>query len=454
MEKFDIIIRPMLSERDVTKEKTCYYVPCMVKGKPEGDIYEMFKVMANKCKKSTWFCLKFTFLPPHLMNHLIASLCRGYEISKFADTMQDKKLISLFRGTVVFDLEKTRLQKLLVTTSPNLIQIQVLDFKTNAVIKRGSYSHLANLVEGEIMKIISTRYKMTNVKFEKKWECGCVKPESVTGSIDFTEENSTEYFCETCTVTHKFIDEWSNKQSQKRGSKRKKVDGSGSPKKNNTSRKTQYQLSQQFGESNFDTPYSKPTVIAAKLHFPPGALHALSRKNSLRVFTKEEFNYAKMVMIVQNILADVLFDLLKQDRGGNVKPRSECDVTYLYGEHRNLNKHIPSYSVGRRNPWGGTWQDLQNADIATGDDIERIRLTRNELQHSNGFKLEDARYKDMCNIIDDLLKRFDRRNNPAKLYTEELKDILCRTLSGEEVNGVQSEMAIEIEIEHQMNIPP
>lgn len=212
MEKFDIIIRPMLSERDVTKEKTCYYVPCMVKGKPEGDIYEMFKVMANKCKKSTWFCLKFTFLPPHLMNHLIASLCRGYEISKFADTMQDKKLISLFRGTVVFDLEKTRLQKLLVTTSPNLIQIQVLDFKTNAVIKRGSYSHLANLVEGEIMKIISTRYKMTNVKFEKKWECGCVKPESVTGSIDFTEENSTEYFCETCTVTHKFIDEWSNKQ--------------------------------------------------------------------------------------------------------------------------------------------------------------------------------------------------------------------------------------------------
>lgn len=153
--------------------------------------------------------------------------------------------------------------------------------------------------------------------------------------------------------------------------------------------------------------------------------------------SKEEFNFAKTGMIVLNILADVLFDLLKQDIG-NVKPRSECDITYLYGEHRNLNKHIPSNSGGRRYPWGGTWHDIQNTDIATGDDIERIRLTRNEIQHSKTFKLDDTRYIDLCNIIGDLLKRFDQRNNPSKLYTEQLQEILNRTLSDEEVNGVQS----------------
>ncbi|XP_052063135.1 uncharacterized protein LOC127702871 [Mytilus californianus] len=212
MEKFDILIRPIISVGDVTAEKSCYYVPCMVKDKPERDIYEMFNVTKDTCKKSTWFCLKFSFLPTHLMNHLIASLCREYEVSKVSDTIQNKKLIALFSGTAVFDLQKTRLQKLLVTICPNLIQIQVLEFKTNAVIKRGSYSHIADFVEGEIIKIISTRFKMTNVTFEKKWECGSVKPEFVTGSNDFTEEQNTEYFCETCTASHKLIDEWSKHQ--------------------------------------------------------------------------------------------------------------------------------------------------------------------------------------------------------------------------------------------------
>lgn len=213
MEKFDILIRPITAvEEDFTPQNPSYYVPCMVKEKPECDIYEMFNVTEDKCKKSTWFCLKFSFLPPHLMHHLIASLCREYEVSKVFDPIQNKKVTALFRGTAVFDLQNTRLQKLLVSVLPNLIQIQVLEFRTNAVIKRGSFLHIADFVEGEISKIISTRFKMTNVTFEKKWECGSVKPEFVTGSNDFMEEHDTEYFCETCTASHKLIDEWSKQQ--------------------------------------------------------------------------------------------------------------------------------------------------------------------------------------------------------------------------------------------------
>ncbi|CAG2195641.1 unnamed protein product [Mytilus edulis] len=111
MEKFDIIIRPTISDRDGADEKPCYYVPCMVKSEPECDIYEMFNVTENTCTKSTWICYKFRFLPPHLMNHLIASLCRKYKIAEIV-TKEHKRQIALFRGSAVFELQTTKLVKL------------------------------------------------------------------------------------------------------------------------------------------------------------------------------------------------------------------------------------------------------------------------------------------------------------------------------------------------------
>lgn len=54
-----------------------------------------------------------------------------------------------------------------------------------------------------------------------------------------------------------------------------------------------------------------------------------------------------MGMIVLNVLTDVLYDLIKHDKP-NLRPRKECDITYLYSEHRIINKHIPSKR------WGGT----------------------------------------------------------------------------------------------------
>ncbi|CAC5381748.1 unnamed protein product [Mytilus coruscus] len=154
---------------------------------------------------------------------------------------------------------------------------------------------------------------------------------------------------------------------------------------------------------------------------------------SLTGFTKEEINFTKMGMIVLNILADALYDLLKQDKQ-NLRPRCDCDITYLYSEHRNLNKHIPS------NSWGGQWQRIQNTDLAIGDDIERIRLTRNELQHSRIFQLDNKRFIQLCNILSDLLKRFDQHNKPTRLYTDHLNDILAKTISAEEVKSIENEI--------------
>ncbi|XP_052100749.1 uncharacterized protein LOC127734783 [Mytilus californianus] len=168
MEKFDIIIRPIKSDRYPADERMCYYVPCMIKAKPGCDIYEMFNVAEDTCKKSTWICFKFRFLPPHLMNHLIASLCREYEVSEVGVTEQGKtqaeRVIALFKGTAVFELEKiTKLSKLLITACPNFIQMQILEFGRRAIIKRGMYKHIADFVTEEINKIISTRFRMTNM---------------------------------------------------------------------------------------------------------------------------------------------------------------------------------------------------------------------------------------------------------------------------------------------------
>ncbi|CAG2211733.1 unnamed protein product [Mytilus edulis] len=405
MEKFDIIIRPNLSDGDAADETPCYYVPCIIKAEPEYDIYEMFNVTENTCTKSTWLCYKFRFLPPHLMNHLIASLCRKYTVAEFV-TKEQKRQIALFRGSAVFELQKTtKLTKLHVMKCPNWIQIQVWQFGKER--EGGLFKFIDEFVTEEIVKIISTRFKMSNVNFEKKWECGHTKPESVTGSNDFfSEEQITEYYCETCTCTHIFIGEWQDLQKVCVRVKASIRD-----------------ISNNCGE---------PSAPA-----------------SLTGFTNEEINFTKMGIIVLNILADASYDLLKQDKP-NLRPRRECDITNLYSEHRNLNKHIPS------NSWGGSWQRIQNTDLAIGDDIERIRLTRNELQHSRIFHLDDTRFNELCNILSDLLKRFDNHNKPAILYTDQLNKILAKTVSAEEVKLIKNEifgMTIEVDFEHQVNLP-
>ncbi|XP_071142193.1 uncharacterized protein [Mytilus edulis] len=207
MEKFDIIIRP--NQLEGADENPFYYVPCMIKAEPYCDIYKMFNVTEDIGKRSMWLCFKFRFLPPHVMNHLIASLSRMYAVATVVDKGENKRQIALFKGTAVFEIQKTeKLRKLLVMTFPSLILIQVLEFGNE--IKRGVYKNIANFVTGEINKIISAKFKMSNVEFEKKWECGLTKPGLVIGQNGFCIEQGAEYYCETCITTHRFIDEWSD----------------------------------------------------------------------------------------------------------------------------------------------------------------------------------------------------------------------------------------------------
>ncbi|XP_076116612.1 uncharacterized protein LOC143084091 [Mytilus galloprovincialis] len=442
MEKFDIIIRPNTSEtqRDAGDDKPLYYLPCMIKSEPECDIYKMFNVTENICTKSTWLCYVFRFLPPHLMNHLIASLCRKYNVAEVV-TKEQKIQITLFRSSAVFELQKTtKLRKLLIMKGPNIIQIQIWQFGKQVTVERGLFKYIADFVTEEISKLISTRFKMSNVRFELKWECGQTKPECVTGSFDLSEDQENIYYCKTCTTIHTFTGEWLDLQHKTSDSSenvpRSNLQIESSSQTQTTVQSTKVRVRVQAGERVFSNVNERATGTAISAEF-----------------TEEEFNFTKMGMIALNIFADVLYDLLKPDKP-HLRPRCDCDITYLYSEHRKLNKHVPSNSNHPRchpGPWGGCWQDFKNTDIAIGDDIERIRLTRNELQHSQLFKLDDMRFNELSNISSDLLKRFDRHNTPTKLYTDRLKEILAKSISKEEVKSIENEisgMTIEVDIEH------
>ncbi|XP_063407885.1 uncharacterized protein LOC134691346 [Mytilus trossulus] len=430
MEKFDIIIRPTISDRDAADTKTCYYIPCMVKEVLDCPINEQFNVTEKNCTKSTWLCFKFKFLPGHLMNHLIASLSRKYEIAEVPVRGQTKRPIALFRGTVVFKLQKT--SKLLVMTYQNVIQIQVWDFGKHGNIERCFFKNINDFVTEEINTIISKRFKMTTVKFDKMLGCSLAEPDCVTGFY----EQDADYFCEMCTETH--INEWSDHAPIKlteKSEKNQHVPGSYSCIENNR----QIQTTPTKVHLCFKTGKRDHSNVSEE---PPS-------KRSLREFTKEEINFTKMGIIVLNILADVSYDLLKPDKP-NLRPRSDYDISHLYQEHFKLNKHIPT------NRWGGNWQTIKGTDIAIGDDIERIRLTRNELQHSTAAELGDTRFNELCNILTELLKRFDHYNKPQKLYTDELNDILAKTITDEDVKSVKNdflEMTVEVEIEQQFNVP-
>ncbi|XP_076082647.1 uncharacterized protein LOC143053755 [Mytilus galloprovincialis] len=430
MEKFDIIIRPTVSDRDAADTNPCYYIPCMVKDVPDCPIHEQFNVTEKNCTKSTWLCFKFKFLPGHLMNHLIASLSRKYEIAEVPVRGQTKRPIALFRGAVVFKFQKT--SKLLVMTYPNVIQIQVWDFGKHCNIERCLFKDIDDFVTREINTIICKRFKMTTVKFDKMLGCSLAEPDRVTGFY----KQDADYFCEMCTETH--INEWSDHapiQLTKISEKTQHVPGShlwveNTSPMQNTSTKVR------FSVKRVKRDYSN---ISEE---PPS-------KRNLREFTAEQINFTKMGIIVLNILADASYDLLKQDIP-NLRPRSDCDITYLYQEHRKLKKHVPSKG------WGGEWQKIQVTNIAVGDDIERIRLTRNELQHSRAAELGDTRFNELCNILSDLLKRFDHYNKPQKLYTDELKDILAKNITDEDVKSVKNdlpEMTFEVEIEQHFNVP-
>ncbi|VDI82033.1 Hypothetical predicted protein [Mytilus galloprovincialis] len=403
MEKFDIIIRPKMLIDGKELVDPHYYVPCMIKTIVSKEILEQLIIPQHK---SYCLCLEFDFLPPAFINHLMISCIRRFTTSQFC-RQKNHLTPALFRHTGIFDLNSC--ERLLVASFKNFIQIQVWKYDSQF---RTSYKDIRDFILTEIDKIKRDRYRLFRINYDVKIKCESTSYECFDGIIK-PPENGHEYLCIEHKGPHIYRDDWFS----------------------------EHKTTKRAAECQTEQDQKKDEDISSFV------IH-VQKKMKMEASSTVEMNMAKMVKVALNILADVLFDLLKLETYGDptyvFRPRNQCDITFLYGEHRRMNKHKPSNSSKRRCPWGGEWTDIAGTDNALGDDIERIRLTRNELQHMKFFALDDTRYTELCTILQDVLNRFDKHINPSHLYTDRLNKILENTVEREDVECFKLEITSKL----------
>lgn len=158
MKRFDIIVN--------MENKNSYIMPSMMPISSFESVCNDIGIYAGKCQRSSWFCLKFSFLPPAFFNHLSAWLIQKYKPSGMRD---DSEALALFRGICVFNFDELGCDKLLMTMSTDTIALQVVSF---ASTNKG-LSDLCTEVRKELIRHIDSikrRYKL-NISYEQKFKC-------------------------------------------------------------------------------------------------------------------------------------------------------------------------------------------------------------------------------------------------------------------------------------------
>ncbi|CAG2246264.1 unnamed protein product [Mytilus edulis] len=157
MEEFGIIVKPKnyASRNDI-------YMPCMIKPMPFQEIFGRVEVETKLCKKSSWLCLVFNFLPPSYFNHVLVSFVKTNPL--FYD-IEDSRL-GIYRNVGIFQLNNSGSEILVICLSKNLIAMKVLQFNSSEdVCYSNIKTQLINLVD-----LIKLRYRI-NVTYEIRFKC-------------------------------------------------------------------------------------------------------------------------------------------------------------------------------------------------------------------------------------------------------------------------------------------
>ncbi|CAG2252828.1 unnamed protein product [Mytilus edulis] len=132
MEELDIIVR--------IDNSSYYIMPSMMPSSTFDDVCEKFGIINGKCKRTSWLCFKFEFLPPSFFNHLSAWFIRNYNPSKVDGG------IALYRGICMFDIDRSGGTKILVTMSTDTIALQIVTFSEQQAVLEGLCSSIYNEV--------------------------------------------------------------------------------------------------------------------------------------------------------------------------------------------------------------------------------------------------------------------------------------------------------------------
>ncbi|VDH93208.1 Hypothetical predicted protein [Mytilus galloprovincialis] len=182
MEKFDILVK--------VDKTSSYIVPSMMPFLPFSEVCNLVGLEnQNKCKRTSWLCLKFTFLPPAFFNHVSV-----WFIKKYSKPENQKQSMMLFRGICVLDIDQSGCKKLLVTMSTDIIAIQLLSFSTG---KTDFINRCSNIYEDLIEQVqaITKRYRMT-IFYEPHFKCSSGQYFKDTISYkDLKSSTDLEYLC-------------------------------------------------------------------------------------------------------------------------------------------------------------------------------------------------------------------------------------------------------------------
>ncbi|XP_063436895.1 uncharacterized protein LOC134718331 [Mytilus trossulus] len=154
--------------------------------------------------------------------------------------------------------------------------------------------------------------------------------------------------------------------------------------------------------------------------------------------SSEEQNYVRMSKIVLEVLSGVLYDRLFLDtKTGEILDRKKLDITEMCKKYCALKINFPS--KGFRNI--KKVDEISTNEDTIGDDIQRIRVIRNEMQHSTVFALDDTRYQKLIAIVHDMITRFDQRNNPAgESYVKRFDEIRKMELETRSFEDIKEQM--------------
>lgn len=181
-------------------ESTDYYVPSLIKSKPIGNIVEHFNVTGDQCRRSSWLCMDFDFLPPAFFNHLLVGYMQRYPISIEPSNTVTK--LALYRGMGVFNLDESGCIKLAICVFRNVVQFQVWYWEEQSVELNERVWGEADLLVNEIIR----RYKM-NVKYTLKLKCMLGSYNKAIGMVDVVKlRNSESYYCNEHADSHKSKD--------------------------------------------------------------------------------------------------------------------------------------------------------------------------------------------------------------------------------------------------------
>lgn len=116
MTKFDILLE--------IEGTTSYIMPSMFPQSSISTVLKNIGIHKDNCQRTSWFCMKFDFLPPSFFNHLLVWLMKNYCPSKMTST----EGFALYRGICAFDFKTSECEKLLITMSIDSIALQVVSF--------------------------------------------------------------------------------------------------------------------------------------------------------------------------------------------------------------------------------------------------------------------------------------------------------------------------------------